>query len=58
MGLRSQVEGGSTSRHPILRRNYVNLSAWLTTTILRVLLGERRGALGTQHPCCEVVLGL
>ena len=54
----SQVERGSTSRRPVLRWNYVNLSAWLTTTILHVLSGERRGALRTQHLCCEVVLGL
>ena len=49
------MEGGSTSWHLVLRWNYVNLSAWLTTIVLCVLSGERGGALGTQHSCCEVV---
>lgn len=28
----------------------------LIKIVLRVLLGERQGALGTQHPSCEVVV--
>ena len=49
------MEGGGTSQHPVLRGNYVNLSARLTTTVLRALSGGMRGALGSQHLGCEVV---
>ena len=50
-----QIARGVIARFAILRGNFVNQRAQLTTTILCVLSGERGGTQGFQHLSCEVV---